>query len=80
VLEYASFMRKVVELLEVEQTNTFNPYDSLYEEVGLDSLQAFQLVVIIESLADATPVDDIPELYTMQDAFEYYASLCSNGA
>ena len=75
VLSYDDFVVRVGNLLDIDFPAVVNPFADLYDELGLDSLQAYQLIVIVESLADAVPPDDIPELYTMQDAFAYYEAL-----
>jgi acyl carrier protein len=76
VLDYSNFSRRVCDLLELDAELVVGPYDELYATVGLDSLQGFQLLVIIEVLADVdVPPEVIPEIYTMQDAYEYYSSL-----
>lgn len=70
---------RVAELLELEVDGPISPYDGLYTELALDSFQALQLIVIIETLADSpVPPLDLPELFTMQDAFDYYVSLASS--
>lgn len=41
--------------------------------IGLDSLQAFQLIIFIEALANVdVPPLDLPDIYTVQDAYDYY--------
>lgn len=73
---YNEFVRRVSSLLDVELEYPVNPYDSLYDDWGLDSLQAFQLIIIIESLAGLDiPPDEIPLIYTVQDAFDYYRTI-----
>jgi acyl carrier protein len=76
MLELTAFCTQVVSLLEIEPSQAVNPYDDLYSIVGLDSLQAFQLIIIIESLANCdVPPMDIPGIYTFHDAYEYYTTL-----
>lgn len=71
-----SFAGRVSELLGVELGGRVNPYDSLYDDWGLDSLQAFQLIIVIEAIADVlVPPLETPELLTVQDAYGYYRSL-----
>lgn len=70
------FARRVAELLEIEIDGSINPYDSLFDDWGIDSLQAFQLIVIIEAMAESlVPPAEMPEIYTVGDAHEYYRSL-----
>jgi acyl carrier protein len=76
MLDYDAFAARVVELLQLAWDGAVNPYDSLYDELGLDSLQAFELLVIVEALAGAAvPPPEIPEIFTMQDAYTYFESL-----
>jgi acyl carrier protein len=76
MLNYDSFSTRVLELLEIPQDKRINPYAELYGELGFDSLQGFQIIVISERLADIdVPPFAIPEIYTMQDAYDYYRSL-----
>ncbi len=76
MLSYDSFAARVLERLKFDQHRPVNPYDSLYDDVGLDSVQAFELIVIIEAMADIeSPPEEMPEIYTMRDAFGYYVQL-----
>lgn len=81
---YASandFGHRVAELLNVETPDEVNPYDSLYEDWGLDSLQAFELIIIVESLAGSlVPPASVPEIFTVQDAFDYYRSMLADSS
>lgn len=80
MLDQESFCARVVQLLDIDSTIPVTPYDNLYAELGVDSLQAFQLIVIIEALADcAVPPLDIPEIYTLSDAYAYYRDLVAAG-
>lgn len=54
---------------------------SLYDEWALDSLQAFQMLLSIEALADVlVPPIEIPNLFTLDDAYRYYSVLASYDA
>jgi acyl carrier protein len=49
---------------------------SLYDDLKLDSLQAFELIIVVETLAESlAPLPEMPELYTLGDAFAYYEDL-----
>lgn len=62
--------------LELEPGAPLAPSTSLYDEWGLDSLQAFEAIVVIESMAEAlVPPPFLPELFTVGDAFAYYRML-----
>lgn len=79
MIGYEDFAVRIVEQLGIDCAGPVNPYAELYEELGLDSLQVFQLLVRVETLAGADlPPLDLPEIYTMQDAHDYY-KLSSRG-
>jgi len=76
MLDYDQFVSRLLKLLDADIATPVNPYDGLYTDLGFDSLQAFQIIVISERLADVDiPPMDIPEIYTMADAHGYYRSL-----
>lgn len=75
LLGYETFARRIASLLGVDIPDDSSRYLGLYD-LGLDSLQAFELLVITEALAGPTVVlEEVPELCTMDDAYQYYASL-----
>lgn len=48
----------------------------LFDDLGLDSMQAFQLLVVVEAMAGADlPPEELPPLFTVGDAYRYYRSL-----
>lgn len=48
----------------------------LFDDLGLDSFAAFRMILFIEELADVPfPPDDIPPMFTVGDAYDYYRSL-----
>lgn len=71
------FAKRLAQMLEVDIAPADLRADAtLFEEWGLDSLQAFQLVIATEALAGAmVPPPEIPEMYTVADAYDYYVSL-----
>ncbi len=76
MLTFADFTSQVGTLLEVDIPEDISPYDSLYEELGLDSFQAYELICIVEGMADClVPPETLPEMYTLSDAFGYYEEL-----
>lgn len=75
-----AFGHKVAALLDIEPPVHISPYDGLFDDWGLDSLQAFQLIIIIEGIAEvAVPPPSIPEIFTVGDAYDYYRSLVNSG-
>ena len=48
----------------------------LYAELGLDSFDAFRMLLFCETLAGVDfPPESIPEIYRVGDAYQYYRSL-----
>jgi acyl carrier protein len=75
-----AFGQRLATLLEVD-VDGVSPYDDLFADWGLDSLQAFQMVVTIEGMAEvAVPPPEIPEMFTVGDAYAYYRSLRASRA
>lgn len=75
-MNFDQFVERVGTLLDVEIPKPVNPYDSLYDDLGFDSFQAFELMIVVEGLAESmVPPMELPELYTLADAFEYYQQL-----
>lgn len=76
MLVYNDFSQRICEALSVDAGQPIEVAASLYNDLGLDSFQAFQLIVVIESLAAVSiPPAELPYLYTMEDAYSYYCSL-----
>jgi acyl carrier protein len=49
------------------------PGTGLYDELELDSVHALEMIVVIENMADiVVPPPELPELWTVGDAFAYY--------
>jgi acyl carrier protein len=45
----------------------------VFDDLGVDSFQAFQMLIIIETAADLmVPPPYLPEIFTLGDAFEYF--------
>jgi acyl carrier protein len=71
-----TFVDQLRSILTADIPKPANPYDSLYDDLSFDSFQAFELLIVVESLAgNVVPPEEIPELYTLADAYEYYQSL-----
>lgn len=70
------FSQQLAQFLKISLDGPVNAYDSVYDDWGIDSLQAFQMIIIIESLAGAdVPPPEVPEIFTVQDAYDYYRAL-----
>jgi RimJ/RimL family protein N-acetyltransferase/acyl carrier protein len=76
-LTYDTFADELAELLGLDDVERpVSRYLGLYDELGLDSLQAVQLLVMIEALAGVgDPPGEPPKLFTFDDAYRYYEEL-----
>jgi acyl carrier protein len=78
-LDFTTFVTRLRSVLDAEIPESVTPYDSLYEELGFDSFQAFELLIVVESLAESlVPPAEVPELYTLGDAHAYYEQLAAD--
>lgn len=76
VLPFDRFASLVVQRLNLAYDQPVAPDDGLYTELALDSFQSLELLVIVEAMADVeVPPANLPEIYTMGDAYEYYRQL-----
>lgn len=76
-----AFGLQLAALLEIDlEGGGVSPTDDLFDDWGLDSLQAFQMIVTVEGLAGVVvPPPEIPEMFTVGDAYAYYRSLLASG-
>ena len=74
--DFERFVERLRELLRAELPQSVTRYDGLYDELGFDSFQAFELLIVVESLAGTVmPPPELPEIYTLGDAYTYYQQL-----
>jgi acyl carrier protein len=77
-VNFDDFVDQLRSILSAEIPPSVTQYDSLYDELGFDSFQAFELLIVVESLAgNLVPPEQLPELYTLGDAHAYYQQLRS---
>lgn len=75
-MDFPTFVQHLRSVLSAEVPGSVTASDNLYEELGFDSFQAFELLVVIESAAgNLVPPAEVPELYTLGDAHAYYETL-----
>lgn len=77
MLTFDQFAERVLTRIHLEDSLPANPYDGIHSELGLDSLQGYELIVVVEALAGADLYIEVPEITTMQDAYEYFCHLCT---
>jgi acyl carrier protein len=73
-MDFDTFARMLLARLDVDDPRTsITPTTGLYDDVGLDSFQAFELLIVIETAAGLdVPPADLPVILTMGDAYSYY--------
>jgi acyl carrier protein len=78
-LDVDAFALALIAEMQISDALARYPEVDLFTDWGLDSLQSFQLVVIIEALAEVQrpPVEAI-DIRTLGDAFTYYKALVTN--
>lgn len=80
VLSYDAFIEGLAVSLGVEPSSPRDQYATVFDDWALDSLQAFQMIVTIEVMADSLmPPAELPEIFTCGDAFAYYLDLVDSG-
>lgn len=48
---------------------------TLFDELALDSMQAFELILVTEEIADLLlPPVQMPSMYTLGDVYRYYVA------
>jgi acyl carrier protein len=73
MLTFEEFAAQLREEVLQAFTGELGPDTHLLDEVGLDSLDLFHVVVFIEDVAGVEiAIDDPPPLATVQDAYAYY--------
>jgi len=73
MLSFDEFCDVLLDRLRVPAPPGLGPEADLYSEVALDSFQAFEMLIVIEATAGLDiPPAQIPEIYTLGDAYEYY--------
>ncbi len=77
-LDFDVFCAKVLSILEVDWNDPCRRDVRIFEDMGLDSLETFELLVVIESLAELfVPLPEVPLIFTLGDAFDYYEVACT---
>jgi acyl carrier protein len=79
MLTIDEFCMRVLDGIGIDYSPPIDTSADLYAELGVDSLQSFQLIVLVEALAgcDSPPVE-LPHILTLSDAFVYFISLCNS--
>jgi acyl carrier protein len=73
VLSLDEYCRRIFGILELPAPEPVDPTAGLFDELALDSLQAFELIVVTEQLAGRdVPPPELPTIWTLGDAYRYY--------
>jgi acyl carrier protein len=74
-MDFDEFATMLVERLAIEDPGPLRPFTGVFDDLGIDSFQAFEILIIIETAAGLdVPPPDLPEIFTLGDAFAYYES------
>lgn len=80
-MEFQEFVDELRTALTAELPESVTPYHGLYDDLGFDSFQAFELLIVVEGLAEnVVPPAEVPALFTLGDVHAYYEELSSAGA
>lgn len=85
MLTFQEFVAELARQLDLSAIAAATPTTDLYEELGLDSLQAYELVYVAEELAGAVSPDPLlggsgedppfEPIATLGDVHDYYQRL-----
>jgi acyl carrier protein len=74
-MDFDAFAAMLIERLNLEDPPPLQPFTGMFDDLGIDSFQAFEVLIIIETAAGLdVPPPELPEIFTLGDAFEYYRS------
>lgn len=76
MLTFDQFRPRFQEEFCPDYPEPIEPATGLFDELGLDSFDAFRMILFLETLSDIDfPPDDIPPMFTADDAYGYYRLL-----
>lgn len=74
-LGFSAFVDRVRSITSFDIPEGVQPTVSLVDELAIDSIQVYELMVISEGLAGCLfPPPDLPTLLTLGDVYEYYTA------
>jgi acyl carrier protein len=72
-MDFEAFAARLVDALNLDPDGPVTADSGLFDELGVDSFQAFQLLIMIETWAGLlVPPPYLPEIFTLSDAYGYY--------
>ena len=78
MLTFDDYCSQLLQQLHVPAPPNLRPEVTLEEELGIDSLQTLEILVVSEELAGLkNPSARVPAILTIGDAYGYYRSLAT---
>jgi len=75
-LTFDAFIERLRIAWRVDLPEPIDPVANLYEDLGVDSFKAFELLIAVEVIAEClVPPVEIPEIFTLADSYTYYQSI-----
>ena len=72
-MTFDDYVAKLFLELNLDGEAEYHREDDLYATIGLDSLQAFELILVTEEMAGlSVPPAQVPLIFTLGDAYDYY--------
>lgn len=72
-MTFAEFLQTLLDHLGLDAPASVDGSIGLYDDLGIDSFQAFEVIVVAELAAGLdVPPPELPILYTVEDAYSYY--------
>jgi acyl carrier protein len=72
-MDFEHFAHRLVNALKIEGPDRLARETGLFDDLGVDSFLAFQMLIMIEQWADLlVPPPYLPEMFTLGDAFDYF--------
>lgn len=79
--DVSAFGSHLARLLDVDRASPIRADEGLFDDWGLDSLEAFQLLITVEAMAGLeVPPAELPSMLTVGDAYRYYCAIRSDEA
>ena len=79
-LEFGAFVAALAAASHLEVVPTAGPGTELFDELGLDSFDLLDVILVTEDLADASELpDDVPVPHTLGDLYDHYLRVRRGG-
>lgn len=80
MLSFERYCGKILEMLDIPAQPGLTRESTLEEDLGIDSLQLLEMVIISEQLAGrADPSAHVPAISTLGDVYAYYSMRLGEG-